>query len=95
MRLEPRNIPSENNQENCNSLNEYNLVLFNDEQNKYEYIIESLIDICRHDPIQAEQCTFIAHHKGKCDIKIGSLALLVEMKKAFDLKGISTIINRN
>jgi len=95
MRREPKYIPSENAQGKYKSLNDYSLVLFNDEHNKYEFVIESLIDICRHDPVQAEQCTFIAHHKGKCDIKVGSLVQLEEMKKAFDLRGISTVISRN
>jgi len=92
MRHQPKDIPSENDQGKYKSLNEYYLVLFNDDLNKYEYVVESLVDICRHDPIQAEQCTFIAHHKGKCDIKIGSLALLEELKSEFDRRGISTVI---
>jgi len=95
MRREPKNIPSENNREKFESRCEYNLVLFNDDFNVYEYVVKSLIDICRHDPIQAEQCTFIAHHKGKCDIKVGSLELLEQMKSEFDLRGLSTMICQN
>lgn len=95
MRSEPENVPSENIQEKYKLMNEYYLVLFNDEINKYEFVVDCLIDICRHDPIQAEQCTLIAHHKGKCDIKNGSWSLLEEMKRAFDQKGLSTIICKN
>ncbi|NVO09646.1 MAG: ATP-dependent Clp protease adaptor ClpS [Bacteroidales bacterium] len=95
MRSEPENVPSENVQEKYKLMNEYYLVLFNDEINKYEFVVDCLIDICRHDPIQAEQCTLIAHHKGKCDIKNGSWPLLEEMKRAFDQKGLSTIICKN
>jgi ATP-dependent Clp protease adaptor protein ClpS len=95
MRREPKDIPSENDKKQYHSLTEYSLVLFNDDFNKYEFVIESLIDICRHDPIQAEQCTFIAHHKGKCDIKTGSLDILERMKSEFDLRGLSTVICQN
>ena len=95
MSREPKFIPSENAKGQHSSLNDYCLVLFNDDFNKYEFVVKCLIDICRHDPIQAEQCTFIAHHKGKCDIKIGSLDLLEKMKSEFDLRGLSTVICPN
>jgi len=95
MRHEPKHTPSGNAQEKHEPLSKYSLVLFNDEFNKYEFVVESLIDICRHDSIQAEQCTFIAHHKGKCDIKIGSLTQLEDLKSEFDRRGISTGICQN
>lgn len=94
MRQEPKHIPSENSRGESKSLNEYSLVLFNDDFNKYEFVVESLIEICRHDPIQAEQCTFIAHHKGKCDIKIGRLEQLEDLKQEFNIRGIRTVISQ-
>jgi len=91
-----RSKPKERNIEGKSSLlNDYCLVLFNDDTNKYEYVVECLIDICKHDPVQAEQCTFIAHHKGKCDIKLGSYNQLEEMKHEFDRRGINTLIYQN
>jgi len=48
------------------------LILHNDEVNTFDFVIESLIDVCDHDPHQAEQCATIAHMKGKCGVKIGS-----------------------
>lgn len=51
--------------------NESILVLHNDEENTFEYVIESLMEVCGHDPIQAEQCTLIAHYNGKCPVKSG------------------------
>ncbi len=92
MRGKPKDMPSDNFEGKYKSLNDYCLVLFNDDVNKFEFIVESLIDICKHDPVQAEQCTFIAHHKGKCEIKIGSQSQLKEMKLEFDLRGISTVV---
>ncbi len=92
MRGKPKDMPSDNFQGQYKSLNNYCLVLFNDDVNKFDFVVESLIDICRHDPVQAEQCAFIAHHKGKCDVKIGSQSQLVELKLEFDLRGISTMV---
>lgn len=51
---------------------EKELVLYNDDYNTFDFVIETLIDICEHDPIQAEQCTIIVHFKGKCGVKSGS-----------------------
>jgi len=48
------------------------LVLFNDDVNTFDFVIETLIDVCEHDPIQAEQCALITHFKGKCGVKSGT-----------------------
>lgn len=49
------------------------LILFNDDINTFDFVIETLIEVCGHDPQQAENCTLIAHFKGKCAIKTGAL----------------------
>jgi ATP-dependent Clp protease adaptor protein ClpS len=51
---------------------EKELILFNDEVNTFDHVIETLIEVCGHDPFQAEQCAMIAHSKGKCSVKTGS-----------------------
>ena len=48
------------------------LMLYNDDYNTFDFVVESLIEVCEHDPIQAEQCTWIAHLKGKCGVKRGT-----------------------
>ncbi|MHC1702630.1 MAG: ATP-dependent Clp protease adaptor ClpS [Tenuifilaceae bacterium] len=88
-----KHSPSENSKEFSNKLDDYCLILYNDEVNAYEYVVESLIEVCRHDSVQAEQCTFIAHHKGKCDIKKGSLSVLEPMKDELNRRGINTVIS--
>ena len=40
------------------------IVVYNDDFNTFDFVIESLIKVCKHDPIQAEQCTFLIHYKG-------------------------------
>ena len=57
-------------QEDVSNLNE--LVLFNDDVNTFDHVIETLIYACDHTPEQAEQCSLIVHYKGKCTVKSGS-----------------------
>jgi ATP-dependent Clp protease adaptor protein ClpS len=49
------------------------LVLFNDDHNTFDHVIDVLIECCEHDLHQAEQCALITHFKGKCSVKEGSL----------------------
>ncbi|WP_372792498.1 ATP-dependent Clp protease adaptor ClpS [Lutibacter sp.] len=51
------------------NLNE--IVLFNDDVNTFDHVIDSLIDICDHTLEQAEQCAILVHYKGKCTVKTG------------------------
>lgn len=51
----------------------HELILWNDEVNTFDYVIDVLIRVCEHDPIQAEQCALLTHYKGKCSIRSGSL----------------------
>ncbi|MEO5942764.1 MAG: ATP-dependent Clp protease adaptor ClpS [Ferruginibacter sp.] len=50
----------------------YSLVVWNDEVNTFEWVIETLIDICGHSQEQAEQCAMLIHTKGKYAVKNGS-----------------------
>ena len=56
---------------------EKNLVVYNDDVNTFEFVIKTLIKVCEHDLIQAEQCTHIIHYKGRCSVKVGSEKKLV------------------
>jgi len=47
------------------------IVLFNDDVNTFDHVINTLIDVCEHSPEQAEQCSLIVHYKGKCTVKTG------------------------
>jgi ATP-dependent Clp protease adaptor protein ClpS len=68
------------------------LVLYNDEVNSFDFVIESLVDVCKHLPEQAEQCALITHLKGKCDVKKGSYNYLKLMKDSLISKGLSAVI---
>ena len=47
------------------------IVLFNDEVNTFDHVIETLVDVCDHTYEQAEQCSLLVHYKGKCVVKTG------------------------
>lgn len=47
------------------------LVVWNDEVNTFEWVIETLIEVCGHSPEQAEQCSYFIHYKGKYAVKQG------------------------
>ncbi len=51
---------------------EKEIIVYNDDVNTFDYVIELLINICDHNPLQAEQCTLLIHYKGKCAVKTGS-----------------------
>jgi ATP-dependent Clp protease adaptor protein ClpS len=68
------------------------LVVYNDEVNTFDHVIDTLIKVCRHSPEQAEQCTLIVHYKGKCAVKAGSFEELTPMKQAICDRGISAEI---
>jgi ATP-dependent Clp protease adaptor protein ClpS len=55
---------------------EWHIVLYNDDDNTFDHVINMLVKHCGHDPLQAEQCAVIVHFKGKCQVKSGSYALL-------------------
>lgn len=48
------------------------IVLFNDDVNTFDHVIDTLIQICKHTAEQAEQCAILVHYKGKCTVKTGS-----------------------
>ncbi|CAL2085515.1 ATP-dependent Clp protease adaptor ClpS [Tenacibaculum sp. 190524A02b] len=50
---------------------EYEIILYNDDVNTFDFVIDSLISVCEHTPEQAEQCTVLVHYKGKCAVKTG------------------------
>jgi ATP-dependent Clp protease adaptor protein ClpS len=68
------------------------LIVFNDDVNTFDHVIESLIKVCKHKPVQAEQCTWIIHYKGKCQVKRGDFDTLEPMCTALLDRGISAEI---
>lgn len=71
---------------------ENRLIVHNDDVNTFDWVIESLIEICNHSMIQAEQCTLIVHYKGQCAVKNGDMDKLRPMKNGLLDRGIQATI---
>ncbi len=70
----------------------YQLVVWNDEVNTFEWVIETLIKICGHTPEQAEQCAMLIHTQGKYAVKKGDYDTLKPMCDAITDRGIGATI---
>jgi ATP-dependent Clp protease adaptor protein ClpS len=69
-----------------------NLVLYNDDVNTFEFVTESLIKVCKHDSIQAEQCTYLVHFAGRCAVKTAQYKKLKPMWEALLERGLTAKI---
>ncbi len=71
---------------------QHEIILYNDDVNTFDFVIDSLISVCEHTPEQAEQCTILVHYKGKCSVKTGDFKeLKPKCSKLLDL-GLSAEI---
>jgi ATP-dependent Clp protease adaptor protein ClpS len=70
----------------------YQLIIWNDEVNTFEWVIETLIDVCKHSKEQAEQSAMIIHYNGKYAVKNGDYDTLKPMCDAITERGISATI---
>ena len=74
-------------------VDEHNLIVYNDDFNTFDHVIESLIKVCKHEMVQAEQCTTLIHYKGKCEVKRGDYETLEPMCTALLDRGITAEIH--
>ncbi|MCG8341167.1 MAG: ATP-dependent Clp protease adaptor ClpS [Cytophagales bacterium] len=70
----------------------YALLIYNDEVNTFNHVINTLVRVCKHTLEQAEQCAYIAHNKGKCVVKEGALEELKPMCAEICAEGINASI---
>lgn len=70
----------------------YSLIVWNDEVNTFEWVIESLIEVCGHTHEQAEQCAMFIHHKGKYAVKSGDYDTLKPMCNSITERGIGATL---
>ena len=73
-------------------LNRNTLLLINDNFHTFDFVVEALVDVCRHDSTQAEQCAYITHYKGKCDVKKGEMSTIKPMRDLLAEKGLKVKI---
>jgi ATP-dependent Clp protease adaptor protein ClpS len=72
--------------------NSYQLIVWNDEVNTFEWVIDTLIQVCGHTSEQAEQSAMIIHTKGKYAVKEGSFNILKPMCDAITERGIGATV---
>lgn len=72
----------------------HEIILHNDDLNTFDHVINCLMEICDHDPIQAEQCAWIVHNNGKCSVKRGPFHVLEPQCTALLDRGLSAAIDR-
>jgi ATP-dependent Clp protease adaptor protein ClpS len=70
----------------------YHLIIWNDDVNTFDWVIQALMEICNHSYEQAEQCSLLIHFKGKYAVKEGSYEDLEPMCTAITDRGISATI---
>ncbi|HTJ12130.1 MAG TPA: ATP-dependent Clp protease adaptor ClpS [Dinghuibacter sp.] len=70
----------------------WSLIVWNDEVNTFEWVIETLIEVCGHSQEQAEQCAMLIHYQGKYAVKNGSYEDLEPMCTAITDRGIGATI---
>ena len=73
-------------------IDQHGLIVFNDEVNTFDFVINTLMNVCDHSLEQAEQCTLLIHYKGKCCVKNGSYESLEPLCNKILSKGLSATI---
>jgi ATP-dependent Clp protease adaptor protein ClpS len=84
--LDEETLVLEDTDETCN------LIVWNDDVNTFEWVIETLVEVCNHSEEQAEQCAMLIHAKGKYAVKHGSYDILKPMCDAITERGIGATI---
>lgn len=72
--------------------NQHEIVMYNDDVNTFDHVIDTLMRVCKHTAEQAEQCSLIIHYKGKCTVKTGELTELIPQCTALLEAGLSAEI---
>ena len=70
----------------------HEIILYNDDVNTFDHVIQTLIRVCNHEELQAEQCAILVHYTGKCAVKTGSFDELKPQCSALLDAGLSAEI---
>ena len=85
----PHKVGSENTDDQVQG----RLVLHNDETNTFDYVMNTLVEVCNHSLTQAEQCATITHYKGKCEVRTGVLKEMKELRYELISKGLKATVD--
>ena len=68
------------------------LIVYNDDHNTFDWVIECLMDVCKHSQQQSEQLSMIVHYNGKATVKTAPFEVVKPMKDALIDRGLSVVI---
>ena len=68
------------------------LIVYNDDFNTFDWVIQCLMEVCNHTHEQSEQLSILVHFKGKATVKTGGMSMLKPMKEALVERGLSAVI---
>ncbi len=68
------------------------LVVYNDDFNTFDWVIQCFMEVCNHTQEQSEQLSLLVHFKGKATVKTGPFPVLKPMKDALVDRGLSAVI---
>jgi ATP-dependent Clp protease adaptor protein ClpS len=85
-------LPKHGNQEARVGNGAWNLILHNDDYNTFDWVIESLVEVCGHDPVQADQAAHLVHYKGRACVKTGDFFTISEMREKLIARGLSATV---
>ena len=71
----------------------WSLILLNDEINTFGHVIKTLVEVCGHDAVQAEQCALIVHFRGSYEVKKGTEEIVQAMRRSLNLNGLNSIVS--
>lgn len=75
-----------------NGLQKSQLIVYNDDVNTFDWVIQCLMEVCSHTFEQSEQLSLIIHFKGKAIVKTGGLEELKSMKEELVVRGLSAVV---
>lgn len=75
------------------SIEQRKLILYNDNENTFNHVMDALKDVCEHDELQAEQCAVLTHLRGSCEIKQGNFAELLIIENLLSERMLNVSIN--
>jgi len=79
--------------ENTDKQSHAHLVLHNDDINTFDYVMETLVEVCNHSLTQAEQCATITHYKGKCEVRTGPYSEMKELRYQLISRGLKASVD--
>jgi len=71
------------------------LVVYNDDYNTFDWVIQCFMEVCNHTFEQSEQLSLIIHFKGKAIAKTDIFEELRPLKDALIERGLSAVIEHH